>query len=394
MTRLHGASAALAALVVVAAVHGPRHPGPAVPIPGVAPDATSTVRLTSEAARNAGALRPPEEAARPGEAAAIDPDAVVARTCVRCHSDRRLRGNLSLETFEFAALPENADVGERMVRKLRAGMMPPPGARRPAGDTLVTLVQMLEDRLDEAAAEAPTPGSRSFQRLNRPEYERAIHELLGLHVNAEDWLPADQMSANFDNIADAQTLSPTLLEAYLNAAAAISRMAIGDPGAAPVNVAYRNAEYVSQHGWDHIEGAPWGTRGGMVVDHVFPADGEYTFQMTFAAGDNEFDEDIDIAIDGERVALVPYTQAGQGADGRGGIPLGTEPVFRTGRSASGVRSVRQERRWAVRGSDPPARVVAGGRRCGRSGDHHVAAPTRPGDRGTVQRDRRVRDTCP
>ncbi len=257
----------------------------------------------------------------------IDPDEVIQRTCVRCHSDRRLRGNLSLESFEFASLADNADVGERMVRKLRTGMMPPPGARKPAGDTLAALVDQLEGALDEAALNDPMPGARSFQRLNRPEYEEAIRDLLGLDVRAEDWLPLDQKSANFDNIADAQTLSPTLLEAYLNAAAAISRLAIGDRNAAPINVAYRNSEYVSQHTWDHMEGAPYGTRGGMVVEHVFPADGEYVFEMTFAAGDNEFDEDIDIAIDGERVALVRYTQAGQGADGRGGIPLGTEPVF-------------------------------------------------------------------
>ena len=118
---------------------------------------------------------------------------------------------------------------------------------------------------------APNPGGRTFQRLNRAEYARAVEDLLALDVDAGDWLPLDQMSANFDNVADAQTLSPMLLEAYLNAASAISRLAIGESGGSPVDQTYSNSEYVSQHPWDHVEGAPYGTRGGMVVDHVFPA---------------------------------------------------------------------------------------------------------------------------
>ena len=258
---------------------------------------------------------------------AVDPNAVIEESCVRCHNQRRLRGNLSLEAFDIAALEENAEIAERMVRKLRAGMMPPPGSRQPGGDTLLALVETLEGELDAVAAANPNPGRRTFQRLNRPEYERAIRDLLGLEVDAENWLPADQMSANFDNIADVQALSPTLLEAYLNAAADISRMAIGDPGAPAINVVYKNSQYVSQHPWDHVEGAPFGTRGGIVTDHTFPADGEYVFQMISTMGSNSYFEDIDISIDGERVALVPWTRSGAGADGRGDEGLHTEPIF-------------------------------------------------------------------
>ena len=109
---------------------------------------------------------------------------VVQRVCARCHNDRRLVGNLSLEGFDVAAADQAPDVAERMVRKLRAGMMPPPGVRRPAGDTLLSLVETLEGVLDAAAAERPNPGVRTFQRLNRPEYERAIQDLLGLSVDA------------------------------------------------------------------------------------------------------------------------------------------------------------------------------------------------------------------
>src|SRR4029079_2538196 len=129
----------------------------------------------------------------------------------------------------------------------------------------------LENAVDTAAAAKPNPGVRTFQRLNRPEYALAIKDLLALDVDAGSWLPLDTKSANFDNIADAQSLSPTLLEAYLNAASAISRMAVGDRSATTVDSTYTNAGYISQHPWDHVEGAPYGTRGGSVVEHVFPA---------------------------------------------------------------------------------------------------------------------------
>lgn len=256
-----------------------------------------------------------------------DLNEVVQSSCVRCHSERRMTGNLSLEDFDVAGAHEQAETAERMIRKLRAGMMPPPGARTPAGDTLTTLVETIESVVDEAAARNPTPGRRTFQRLNQPEYERAIESLLGLEVDASNWLPSDQISAGFDNIADVQAISPMLLESYMNAAADISRMAVGNRDAGEVEQAYKNSEYISQHPWDRVEGAPYGTRGGMVVEHAFPADGEYYFQVTFASGDNSPFEDLDISIDGERVAKLAYTSIGRGADGRGALPQRTEPVF-------------------------------------------------------------------
>ena len=252
---------------------------------------------------------------------------VVRRVCARCHNDRRLVGNLSLEEFDVADAVRTAEIAESMVRKLRAGMMPPPGTRRPGGDTLLALVETLEGVLDEAAAGRPDPGARTFQRLNRPEYERAVHDLLDLRVDAGEWLPADQMSANFDNIADVQSLSPTLVEAYLNAAAAISRQAVGDRAAPPLDHAYKTSDYTSQHPWDRVEGAPYGTRGGIVVNHVFPADGEYVFQLGFSSGANSRLEDVDVSVDGERAALLHYARTGGGADGRGAPPISTEPVF-------------------------------------------------------------------
>ena len=232
--------------------------------------------------------------------------AVVDRYCGYCHDDVERSGDMSMSGLDLAHVEENAELVEKMIRKLRAGMMPPKGAPRPDAATLDAFATSLEAGIDRDAAANPNPGGRTFQRLNRPEYEFAIRDLLALGVDASDWLPLDQMLANFDNMADAQTLSPTLLEAYLNAAAAISRTAVGDRNAPAIDQTFTNSQYLSQHPWDHVEGAPYGTRGGMVIDHVFPADGEYIFGFTFSAGNNTRLDDIDVSIDGERVALLLY----------------------------------------------------------------------------------------
>ena len=257
----------------------------------------------------------------------VSPNDVIQDTCVRCHNERRLSGNLSLVGFDADEADQNAEIAERMIRKLQAGMMPPVGARRPGGDTLQTVVEELERVVDASASRNPNPGGRTFQRLNRAEYEQAIRNLLLLKVDASEWLQNDQMSANFDNIADVQSLSATLLESYLNAASEISRWALGNRSAPPVDQVYKLPEYISQHPWDHVVGAPYGTRGGMVIDHVFPADAEYVFAMTFNGGRNARLEDVDISIDGERVAILHYTRSGAGADGRGGAGIRTEPII-------------------------------------------------------------------
>jgi mono/diheme cytochrome c family protein len=252
---------------------------------------------------------------------------LISTYCATCHSERAKAGGLSLAGFDAMKAAEQAETVEKMIRKMSAGLMPPPGARKPDAATLTALTGALESRMDEHAANNPNPGRRTFQRLNRPEYERAIKELLGLDVTAGNWLPLDQKSANFDNIADEQSLSPTLLEAYLNAAADISRMAVGDKQAARVDTVYTNPSYVSQHPWDHVEGAPYGTRGGLVVNHVFPADAEYEFELLVISGENARYEDLDVSIDGERVALVKFENGPQAAaDGRGGMALRTEPI--------------------------------------------------------------------
>jgi hypothetical protein len=261
-------------------------------------------------------------------ATVTDHNQVITKYCAGCHNDRRPAAGLSLVGFDVSKAADKAEVAEKMIVKLQAGMMPPRAAQKPDPAANAALIAAIEHTLDSAAAAAPNPGRRTFQRMNRPEYERAIKELLGLGVNAGDWLPLDTKSANFDNIADAQALSPTLLESYLNAATAISRMAVGDRTAPTIEASYTSPAYASQHPWDHVEGAPYGTRGGIVVNHVFPVDAEYEFQLLFKSGENARFEDVDVSIDGERVALLSYELAQvAGADGRGQAPLKTEPIF-------------------------------------------------------------------
>ena len=276
------------------------------------------------------APRQPQSASKTTTPTQSSPDhnALIRRYCVGCHSDTRKTGGLSLATFDVTRAAENADVAEKMIRKLHAGLMPPPLSPRPDPAAQAALVTALETTIDTAATAKPNPGVRTFQRLNRPEYAGAVRDLLGLDVDAGSWLPLDQKSANFDNIADVQALSPTLLEAYLNAASAISTMAVGDRHAPAIDHTYTNPGYLSQHPWDHVDGAPYGTRGGMVVNHVFPADAEYVFEVALNAGSNARFEDIDISINGERIALIEYESGpAGGADGRGARLIRTEPIL-------------------------------------------------------------------
>ncbi len=243
---------------------------------------------------------------------ALSPDEsneVIEEYCQRCHNDRRMSGNMSLADFDAALAYEQAPTAERMIRKLRAGMMPPPGTERPDEATLQGLATQLEATIDSASALRPNPGTRTFQRLNQAEYAASIRELLALDIDPEGYLPPDTKSANFDNIADAQLLSPILMDAYLNAAAEVARLAVGDPEAIPSEATYKVPRLASQT--EHVEGAPFGTRGGISVVHTFPADGEYRFRILLQptpTGElfarTARDERLEISVDGERVALL------------------------------------------------------------------------------------------
>ncbi|MCZ6916921.1 MAG: DUF1592 domain-containing protein [Gemmatimonadetes bacterium] len=263
---------------------------------------------------------------------------VIMQYCVVCHNDVALTGNLSLQSFVVEEAVQHAETAEKMIRKLAAGMMPPPGAMRPSPDTLVLLRTTLETLLDEAAAANPNPGSRSFQRLNRAEYTRSIGALLALDIDAGDYLPLDTKSANFDNIADAQILSPTLMDAYFRAASEVSRLAVGDPNASASEATYRVSRWSSQR--ELVEGAPMGTRGGLSVVHNFPADGEYVFRVSFhhettgalfgngrgALHTADGAEQLELSVNGERIALLEVDRWMHTSDPNG-VDMKTDPVF-------------------------------------------------------------------
>ena len=287
--------------------------------------------------RSARATIPPSPAARSGFLAGVlasgrdatddELNQVTRRTCNICHNDQLLTGNLSLAGFDIAEAASDRERAEAVIRKLRLEMMPPPGLNRPGGDTLIAIAARLEENIDAVASRNPDPGTRGFQRLNRAEYARAVEDLLGLEVDAGTWLPLDSYLGNFDNMADAQALSPTLLNAYLTAAGTISRMAVGNPEAPATHVTYSQSPLVSQQNWDHVEGAPFGTRGGLVATHHFPADGTYTFQVETRSGTMATFEDIDLSINKEQVALLRFEPGLASGNRGGGVPLRTEPIF-------------------------------------------------------------------
>ena len=250
-------------------------------------------------------------------------DSTISRYCGSCHNPTMKRGNLSLRGFGIDSSAAHLDVAEKMIRKLRADMMPPPGSKRPTGDTLLSLVETLENTID---ALPTNPGTRTFQRLNRAEYQRVVKDLFGLEVDPGNWLPLDQKSANFDNVSDVQALSPTLLEGYMNAAAGVVRMALGDRKAVDAQATYKPSIFVSQHPWDHVEGTPYGTRGGMMVKHIFPADGQYDIRVNVGGGIGRPVEDVDVSIDGKRIAMLAYDKGIARNNESADLPLGADYI--------------------------------------------------------------------
>jgi mono/diheme cytochrome c family protein len=231
--------------------------------------------------------------------------------CVGCHSDDTATAGLSLESLDLTKITEHAETAEKMIRKLRTGMMPPAGNPRPDEAQVKALAASIENTLDRAAALRPNPGYRPFQRLTRSEYARSVKNLLGIDVDVEALLPADNLSGEgFENNAEVQGLSSTLMEAYLRSADRISHEALGDPKAAPSSLVYKVPRTASQ--MRHVEGAPFGTRGGASLVYNFPADGEYKFRALLhgePAGRifgmvKYANEQLEISVDGERIKVL------------------------------------------------------------------------------------------
>ena len=304
---------------------------------------TPVPTAAAQAAAQPAAAQP---ATPPAPSAASPQRALVDRYCVGCHNQRgKTAGQeparkITLDDADIAHVSDHPEIWERVVRKMRAGMMPPSGARRPDKTTYEGFITWLEGELDRNAAPyAPPPG---LHRLNRTEYSNMVRDVLNLDVDAAAYLPSDDSTHGFDNMAGALGISSTLVEAYVSAAGKISRLAVGEPGM-PGLVVYRTPEDTSQD--YHIEGLPFGTRGGLLVKHVFPSDGEYTITVTPIFGDNMSPtgfgsvpcEKLEILLDGDRVQLMDWqgsrrfgaqencgggrgTTAGGGQRGRGAAP--------------------------------------------------------------------------
>jgi Protein of unknown function (DUF1592)/Protein of unknown function (DUF1588)/Protein of unknown function (DUF1585)/Protein of unknown function (DUF1587)/Protein of unknown function (DUF1595) len=234
--------------------------------------------------------------------------ALVDRYCAGCHNEKTRAGALAIDKLDLAHPGNNAETWEKVVRKIRAGMMPPAGMPRPDRATLDDFATKLELALDGAAAAKPNPGTTGLHRLNRTEYANSIRDLLDLEIDPTTLLPADDSSEGFDNIADALAISPALLERYVATATKLSRLAVGDPGTTPSTVTYRVPSDLSQS--DHIEGLPLGTRGGILVRNVFPLDAEYAIKIHAKAANiglgspGFLDNELEVTLNGERIKLA------------------------------------------------------------------------------------------
>jgi hypothetical protein len=253
--------------------------------------------------------------------------ALLDQYCVTCHNDKTKIDNFSLQNDDINTVGDHPGVWERVIRKLRAGMMPPPGIPRPPLAKYEELRDWLEAQIDQKAAAHPNPGSVVLHRLNRTEYANAIRDLLDLQIDVTTLLPADDSARGFDNVAGSLTISPTLLEAYTTAATRIARTAVGF-WKSPTEAAYIAPGDTSQN--HHIEGLPFGTRGGVAVRHIFPADGEYKFSVqNFGLGKFIPGERLEFLIDDETVEIRDYTGVGltaaNAADHDGSIDV-TVPV--------------------------------------------------------------------
>ena len=241
---------------------------------------------------------------------------LVDRYCVTCHNDRLETGGFSFEPLAVAEVAAHPEAWEKVVRKLRAGAMPPRPRPRPDQETYDGFRAWLEGELDAAAAAGPNPGrTETFHRLSRTEYRNAVRDLLALDVDVQELLPADDTSYGFDNIAGVLGVSPTLMERYLSAARKISRLAVASPVPSPTAETFRIASDLGQD--RRMEGLPFGTRGGTVINYNFPEDAEYIFEILPDGPLRIEPHDLEITIDGERIALLTVGKAPDPDDPRG-----------------------------------------------------------------------------
>ncbi|MBV9503796.1 MAG: DUF1592 domain-containing protein [Acidobacteriia bacterium] len=244
---------------------------------------------------------------------ALEQRALLDKYCVTCHNQKARTAGLTLDKADLASVPANAEMWEKVIQKIRGGMMPPVGMPRPDRAALDGFVTSLEQQLDQAYSEKAYPGHVGLHRLNRAEYGNAVRDLLGLEMDVTSLLPADDANYGFDNIADSLSVSPVLMERYMSAAWKISGIATGDSKIPPTTYTFRNRPDLSQD--RHIEGLPLGTRGGILVKYNFPLDAEYRFKVRFwgntvnTVRGLELPSQVEVTLDGARVKLA--TMGGQ-----------------------------------------------------------------------------------
>jgi len=278
--------------------------------------------------------------------------ALLDRYCITCHNSKAQTAGLTLDKLDPARAGEQSETWEKVVRKVRAGMMPPSGMPRPDRAALDAFATKIESTLDSAAK--PNPGTAGLHRLNRTEYANAIRDLLALDVDVSTLLPADDSSEGFDNIADALAISPALVERYAGAAVKISKLAVGNPLISPSTVTYRAPADFAQT--EHVEGLPLGTRGGILVHHNFPLDGEYSIKIRTRSagigvgGVGPAGEELELSLNGARIQLtasttidlkIPITAGPQtlGAAYVRQSPPGADDLWQTYAGNSSVQSI-------------------------------------------------------
>jgi hypothetical protein len=254
---------------------------------------------------------------------AVEARALINRYCVGCHSEsQRLRGAvpIALDKLDLSDPSGDARVWETVVRKMRAGLMPPAGRPRPDAASHDAFLGWLEKELDRSAERHPNPGrTEPFHRLNRAQYQNAIRDLLNLEIDVSSLLPSDDSSYGFDNIAGVLKMSPTLMERYLSAAQKISRAAVGTAPPTPTVDYYRVADDLAQD--RRLPGQSFGTRGGTKIRYTFPMDAEYGVRVQLSRDLNEGvplyteDQQLEVSVDGERVKV--FTLPGVAAAGGG-----------------------------------------------------------------------------
>ena len=254
------------------------------------------------------AARP--QPAGPDLASAATQRALLDRYCVTCHNEKLKTAGLMLDKMDVEKVSEGAPVWEKVVRKLRTGAMPPAGMPRPDKAAYDSFATYLESALDSAAAANPNPGKELVHRLNRAEYTNAVRDLVAVEIDGESLLPADESTYGFDNIGDALSVSPVLLERYIAVARKISRLAIGDPTVRPAFETYDVPKLLVQD--DRVsEDLPFGSRGGIAIRHYFPLDGEYVIRIRLQRNSRDYirglaePHQLDVRLDGVRVKLFP-----------------------------------------------------------------------------------------